>query len=82
MEWGRRGDVGLVDFGQKPRSYAIDLVIILVAEVHLDELGDGHLLQSAQEVVLIEAIQSFFEFNLDLFLGGGGVGLLLHYNLN
>ncbi len=50
--------------------------------MHLDELGDGHLLQSGQEVLLIEAVESLFEFLLDLFLGGGGVGLLLHYNLN
>lgn len=65
----------MVDFGKYPRSDAIDFAIGLISELHLDEIGDSDLLQSSEEVVLIELIKFLIEFLFDFFLLGGEVSL-------
>jgi hypothetical protein len=50
--------------------------------LHLDELGHSHLLQTSEEIVLIEVIEFLIEQLLKLLLLRTGDSLLLHYNLN
>lgn len=46
-----------VDFGKQPGSNSINLLVLFVAKVRFDELGDGNPLQIRKEVLIVEFIE-------------------------
>ena len=48
-----------VDFGKQPGSNSINLLVLFVAKVRFDELGDGDSLQIRKEVLVIEFVESW-----------------------